>query len=195
MFAAQGQGDFVRIATTLKNEKGEAVLGSRLDRAHPAYAAIQAGQSYMGLANLFGRQYMTHYRPLKDASGATVGIAFVGQDFSQLLEHFKDSIRALKVGRTGYYFVLNAEDGAQRGQLVVHPALEGRNISESRDGDGRFFIRDMLDRKEGTIAYPGPIRARPGPATSWSSSASTRRGTGSSPPAPTWMNSSPRPAA
>ena len=120
VFAAQGQGDFVRIATTLKNEKGDqsaAVLGSRLDRAHPAYAAIQAGQSYMGLAHLFGRQYMTQYRPLKDASGATVGIAFVGQDFSQLLEHFKDSIRALKVGQTGYYYVLNAEDGPQRGQL------------------------------------------------------------------------------
>ena len=108
----------------------------------------------MGLAHLFGRQYMTHYRPLKDAAGATVGIAFVGQDFSQLLEHFKDSIRALKVGQTGYYFVLNAEDGPQRGQLVVHPAMEGKNISESRDGDGRFFIRDMLDRKQGSIAYP-----------------------------------------
>ena len=157
VFAAQGQGDFVRIATTLKNDKddkGGAVLGSRLDRAHPAYAAIQAGQSYMGLAHLFGRQYMTHYRPLKDAAGATVGIAFVGQDFSQLLEHFKDSIRALKVGQTGYYFVLNAEDGPQRGQLVVHPAMEGKNISESRDGNGRFFIRDMLDRKQGSIAYP-----------------------------------------
>jgi methyl-accepting chemotaxis protein-2 (aspartate sensor receptor) len=154
VFAAQGQGDFVRIATTLKNEKGEAVLGSRLDRAHPAYAAIQAGQAYMGLAHLFGRQYMTHYRPLKDAAGATVGIAFVGQDFSQLLEHFKDSIRALKVGQTGYYFVLDAADGPQRGQLVVHPALEGKNISESKDGDGRFFIRDMLDRKQGSIAYP-----------------------------------------
>ncbi|WP_333907317.1 methyl-accepting chemotaxis protein [Delftia acidovorans] len=157
VFAAQGQGDFVRIATTLKNEKGDqsaAVLGSRLDRAHPAYAAIQAGQSYMGLAHLFGRQYMTQYRPLKDASGATVGIAFVGQDFSQLLEHFKDSIRALKVGQTGYYYVLNAEDGPQRGQLVVHPALEGQNMSDSKDGDGRFFIRDMLDRKQGSMAYP-----------------------------------------
>ena len=29
----------------------------------------------MGLAMLFGRQYMTQYRPLKDASGAIVGMA------------------------------------------------------------------------------------------------------------------------
>ncbi|MDH1379618.1 Cache 3/Cache 2 fusion domain-containing protein [Comamonas aquatica] len=154
VFAAQGQGDFLRIATTLKNEQGEAALGSLLDRAHPAYAAIQAGQSYMGLANLFGRQYMTHYRPLKDAAGATVGIAFVGQDFSELLDHLKASIRSLQVGQSGYYFVLRAEDGPQRGQLVVHPAQEGKNISDSQDSDGRFFIRDMLDRKQGSITYP-----------------------------------------
>ncbi len=154
VFAAKGQGDFVRIATTLKNDKGAAALGSQLDRAHPAYAAIQAGQSYMGLAHLFGRQYMTQYRPLKDASGATVGVAFVGLDFSQLLEHFKASIRALKVGTTGYYFVLNAEDGPQRGQLLVHPALEGQKVDESQDGDGRFFVREMLQRKQGSMAYP-----------------------------------------
>ena len=49
---------------------------------------------------------------------------------------WKDSIRALKVGQTGYYYVLNAEDGPQRGQLVVHPALEGQNMSDSKDGDG-----------------------------------------------------------
>lgn len=38
VFAAQGQGDFVRIATTLKNEKGDqsaAVLGSRLTAPTP----------------------------------------------------------------------------------------------------------------------------------------------------------------
>ncbi|WP_280192285.1 methyl-accepting chemotaxis protein [Delftia sp. PS-11] len=164
VFAAQGRGDFMRIATTLKNEKGEAAVGSLLDRAHPAYAAIQSGKTYMGLANLFGRQYMTHYRPLTDASGATVGIAFVGQDFSQLLEHFKDSIRALKVGQTGYYFVLNAEEGSPRGQLVVHPALEGKNILDTKDGDGRLFIRDILERKQGSLAYswanPGETQPR-----------------------------------
>ena len=154
VFARQGSGDYLRIATTLKNSQGEAAVGTVLDRAHPAYAAIQAGQSYMGLADLFGRQYMTHYRPLKDVAGQTVGIAFVGQDFSELLANMKASMRALKVGESGYYFVLRAEDGPQRGELVVHPAQEGSNISASKDSDGRFFIREMLDRKQGTIRYP-----------------------------------------
>lgn len=108
----------------------------------------------MGLASLFGRQFMTHYRPLKDASGKTVGIAFVGQDFSQLLENLKASIRALQVGQTGYYFVLSAEEDRQRGQLIVHPLQEGNNIIGSQDSNGNYFIRDMLERKQGSVRYP-----------------------------------------
>jgi methyl-accepting chemotaxis protein len=154
LFALQSSGDYLRIATTLRDDKGQPVVGTQLDRAHPAYAAIQAGQSYMGLATLFGREYMTHYRPLKDSTGKTIGIAFVGQDFSEMLANLKASIRSLKVGSEGYYFVLRSDEGPQRGQLVVHPAQEGSNISESKDSDGNFFIRSMLERKQGSISYP-----------------------------------------
>lgn len=154
VFALQSDGNYLRIVSTLKNDKNEPVIGTTLDRSHPAFAAVQAGQHYMGLANLFGRQYMTHYRPLQDASGKTVGIAFVGEDFSQLLSNLKTSIRALQVGGTGYYFVLQADDSPQRGQLVVHPAQEGNNIIESTDSRGNYFIRDMVDRKQGSVRYP-----------------------------------------
>ena len=154
IFAAQSGGDYLRVGTTLKNEQGQTAVGTLLDRAHPAYVALQSGQSYMGLATLFGREYMTHYRPLKDAAGNTVGIAFVGQDFSELLNNLKASIRALKVGETGYYFVLRADSSAQRGQLLVHPAQEGSNIAQSQDSDGHYFIREMLERKQGMIGYP-----------------------------------------
>ena len=154
VFAQQAGGDYLRVATTLRNEKGDAAIGSVLDRAHPAFAAIQSGQTYMGLANLFGRQYMTHYRPLKDSSGKTVGIAFVGQDFSELLNNLKASIRNLKVGGTGYYFVLRSEPGPLNGLLDVHPAQEGSNILDAKDSDGHTFIREMLDRKQGVMNYP-----------------------------------------
>ena len=154
VFARTDSGDFLRITTTLKNEKGELAVGTMLDRAHPAFAAIQSGQNYMGLAHLFGRQYMTHYRPLKDSDGQTIGIAFVGQDFSELLDNLKASVRALQVGQTGYYFVLYAEEGPQRGHLVVHPAQEGKSILDSKDSDGRQFIREMLDIKQGNMRYP-----------------------------------------
>lgn len=154
VFAKNSAGDYLRVATTLKNEKGDAAVGTVLDRAHPAFAAIQSGQTYMGLASLFGRQYMTHYRPLKAASGETVGIAFVGQDFSELLNNLKASIRSLKVGDSGYYFVLRSEAGPLNGVLEVHPAQEGSNIIDAKDSNGQAFIREMLERKQGAIGYP-----------------------------------------
>ena len=152
VFMRQGD-DYLRVASSLKTDKGEPATGTQLDRQHPAYAEINAGRNYMGLATLFGRQYMTQYRPLKDASGAIVGMAFVGQDFSELLNNLKTSMRELKVGEGGYYYVLRS-DAAAPGTLVVHPSQEGQSILDSKDSDGRAFIREILERKQGAISYP-----------------------------------------
>ncbi len=153
VFARQGAG-FLRVASSLKDDQGRAVVGTLLDQGHPAFAAVTAGQSYMGLATLFGRQYMTHYRPLKDAGGATVGIAFVGMDFSEALGQLKASIRQLKVGGSGYYFVLRSDPEAY-GLLAVHPSAEGKNmVKPEGGGQGPAFVREMLERKQGVIAYP-----------------------------------------
>ena len=40
------------MASSLKTDKGEPATGTQLDRQHPAYAEVQAGRSYMGLAML-----------------------------------------------------------------------------------------------------------------------------------------------
>ena len=146
--------DFVRITTSLKDEKGGRAVGSVLDRNHPGYAKALAGESFAGLATLFGRRYMTQYTPIKDDKAQVIGIVFVGLDFSDFLVSLTDTIRGLKVGDHGYYFVLDARPGNSLGTLVVHPAAEGENILESKDNDGRFFIKEMLEAKNGVIRYP-----------------------------------------
>jgi methyl-accepting chemotaxis protein len=153
IFASNGE-DFVRVTTSLKNDKGDRVVGTQLDRAHPGYKAVREGGSYTGLAALFGRQYMTHYEPIKDGAGKVVGLAFVGLDFTDYLKSLKDTIRAMKIGNTGYFYVLDARPGANYGNLIVHPASEGKNILDSKDPDGREFIKDILEQKTGTIRYP-----------------------------------------
>ena len=50
--------------------------------------------------------------------------------------------------------MLDARPGATLGNLVVHPAAEGTNILASKDNDGREFIKDILERKNGLIRYP-----------------------------------------
>ena len=153
LFARSGD-DFVRVTTSLKDDHGERVVGTVLDRTQPAHKAAMEGTDYLGLAMLFGHQYMTHYHPLRDASGKVVAIAFVGIDFSEHLAHLKTAIRTAKIGQTGYFYVLDATPGKRLGDLLVHPTLEGKNLLGSKDPAGHAFIQEILERKDGLIRYP-----------------------------------------
>ena len=152
VFARQGD-DFVRITTSLKKEDGERAVGTTLDRSHPGYAKALSGNAYIGKATLFGRDYMTKYQPIRDASGKTIGILFIGLDFTEGLKHLKNKIRSIKIGNTGYAYVLDAKEGKDLGMLVVHPSQEGQIILESADADGNKFIREILRNKTGVIQY------------------------------------------
>jgi methyl-accepting chemotaxis protein len=97
---------------------------------------------------------MTQYDPIKNANGEVIGLSFVGLDFSNYLQSLKDTIRSLKIGNSGYFFVLDARPGDNMGNLIVHPASEGKNILGAKDSAGHEFIKEMLERKQGTIRYP-----------------------------------------
>jgi len=153
VFAKTGD-DFVRITTSLKNEKGERAIGTLLDRNHPGYQATLEGKSYLGAATLFGRQYFTQYLPIQDAAGKVIGLSFTGLDFTNFLNELKASIRSLKIGDTGFFYVIDARPGASYGKLIVHPSLEGQNLLDAKDANGQTFIKDMLEKKNGLIRYP-----------------------------------------
>ncbi|MDR8030885.1 methyl-accepting chemotaxis protein [Burkholderia cenocepacia] len=147
IFARDGD-DFVRITTSLKKQDGARAVGTKLDRAGPAYAPLVAGRSYTGLAKLFGRSYITQYKPVTDATGRVIGALFVGLDIGAELKLVEDGIRALKIGDNGYYFVLDASQGPSRGTFVVHPDAAGQ-----RADDARAPYAQMLAAAQGRLAY------------------------------------------
>ena len=165
LFARRGD-DYVRVATSVKKEDGSRAVGTALGKAHPAYANVNQGMPFIGKATLFGRQYMTKYDPIKDGKGQIVGIHFVGIDIMSSLEYLKETIRKIKLGQTGYAYVLDNSLGAQAGTLLIHPSQEGKNIVDSQDSDGKFFIKEILAQRNGIIVYPwinkdaGETRAR-----------------------------------
>ena len=152
IFAVSGD-DFVRVSTSVKKENGERAVGTQLDRASPAYPALREGRTYVGLTTLFGKQYITQYEPVRDGAGKVVGALYVGVDITRDVSFLKERIRAIKVGETGYFYILNAAPGKNFGDLVIHPSKEGTNILDSRSADGRPFVREMLETKNGSIAY------------------------------------------
>jgi len=153
LFARRGD-DYVRVSTSVKKENGSRAVGTTLGKEHPAYSSINEGKSFVGKATLFGRQYMTKYDPIKDGKGQVIGIHFVGIDIMSSLEYMKETIRKIKLGQTGYAYVLDGNPGPSAGTLLIHPLQEGKNIVEAKDSDGKFFIKEILDKRNGIILYP-----------------------------------------
>ncbi|MFM0490513.1 methyl-accepting chemotaxis protein, partial [Paraburkholderia graminis] len=147
IFARTGD-DFVRVTTSLKKQDGSRAIGTLLDRNGPAYALVVANKTYTGLAALFGKRWITQYRPVTDASGRVIGALFVGVNVDPEIQQVQDGIRKLKIGDSGYYFVVNASKGADRGKLVVHPAAAGQNADNANAP-----YQQMLDMKEGRLEY------------------------------------------
>lgn len=79
----QRDSDFVRIATSIKKEDGGRAVGTLLDHSHAGYRDLLAGRRYIGFAQLFGRQYMTRYDPVRDRHGRVVAVLYVGIDVSR----------------------------------------------------------------------------------------------------------------
>jgi hypothetical protein len=68
---------YVRVSTNMLQDGGARAVGTPL--AHnPAYKAIKKGQAFYGQVDILGKPYDTGYEPIKDASGKTIGIYFVG---------------------------------------------------------------------------------------------------------------------
>jgi methyl-accepting chemotaxis protein-2 (aspartate sensor receptor) len=108
---------------------------------------LRAGQRFVGLATLFGKQYITQYDPVRDAAGKVVGVLFIGLDISKNLAMLKDKIRQVRIGQTGYIFIVDAAPGAGYG-LVLHPNSEGKSALDFKASDGRPFIRGNAGAEE-----------------------------------------------
>ncbi len=70
-----------RIATTL-TQNGSRVVGSQLENPAVINAVLNNGQTYEANATLFGKPFKTLYWPLKDNTGKTMGMWFIGLDHS-----------------------------------------------------------------------------------------------------------------
>jgi len=67
----KGGDEYIRVATTVPKAIGTVLTGPALD-------SIKAGKPYYGEAPVLGTPYIAGYEPIKDASGAIIGIYFVG---------------------------------------------------------------------------------------------------------------------
>lgn len=153
VFVRKGD-DLIRVATTVRGQDGERALGTALASDHPAYRNLLNGESYIGRANLFGKDYMTKYTPVVGKDGHVAAVTFVGMDLTGTLAQLFDTIRKTKFGEQGYAYVADAAPGPDHGALLVHPSLTGQKLQELVDGGGqKGTLAPMLARKSGLFTY------------------------------------------
>ncbi|MDR3629786.1 MAG: cache domain-containing protein [Desulfocapsaceae bacterium] len=81
-------------------------------------------------------------------------------EFSELVNvnDFRDSILSLRFGKMGYSYVINL-----KGELIIHPQLEGKNILDEAGVGSRKFIARMCEERNGKIIYPWQNPGDPSP--------------------------------
>ncbi|WP_151946912.1 methyl-accepting chemotaxis protein [Aliarcobacter butzleri] len=152
IFVRKGD-DFIRISTSLKKEDGNRAIGTKLDINHPGYKKVLQGETYLGKATLFGKNYMTKYIPIKQ-DGEVVAIAFIGSDISKDLDNLTQTISSKVIGKTGYYFIVNSnEKDSKYGNFIIHPKLKDTSGLELTDKNGLLIIKEMLKAKNGELTY------------------------------------------
>jgi two-component system NtrC family sensor kinase len=62
----------------------------------------------------------------------------------------RNGLKFVSVGEGGYLTVMDSS-----GQLLVHPVAEGKNINNSQDENGRYFIREMCTKAVQSV--PGQV--------------------------------------
>jgi hypothetical protein len=74
---AKGGDEYIRVSTNVPKPDGSGrAVGTVL--AGPALEAIKAGKAYYGEVPILGTPYVTGYEPIKDSSGAQIGVYYVG---------------------------------------------------------------------------------------------------------------------
>lgn len=124
IFARTGD-DFIRVTTSLKKQDGDRAYKTLLDRKHPAYELMNEGKTFIGRANLFGREYMTVYEPIREGN-RTIGILFIGSDIGPILGKLNTVMAGQKLFATGAVYAVNISAGPARGNIF---GLTGANAT------------------------------------------------------------------
>lgn len=101
--------------------------------------------------------YMDYFKPWD----WIISASSYREEFNTLVDikNMRNRILAIKIGKTGYPYVLDT-----RGNLIIHPTQEGKNLYDSKDEKGNYLIRNMIKNKNGQIKYlwknPGDVESR-----------------------------------
>ncbi|GAB6097388.1 hypothetical protein JCM14469_36420 [Desulfatiferula olefinivorans] len=155
-------GDMLRVATTVRTERGDRAIGTYVPAVdpdgapNPVISAVLRGETYHGRAYVVNAWHLTAYAPVYDPSKRLVGMIYVGVKQSVVESRIRHAILQTQVGKTGYVYVLGGA-GKDRGRYIISDKglRDGEDIWLNQDSDGHFVIQDIIARA--TALSPGQM--------------------------------------
>jgi PAS domain S-box-containing protein len=99
--------------------------------------------------------YLAYFEPWK----WIIAVSSYREEFRQLInvDYLRESVLSIRFGQTGYSYIIDT-----RGNVIIHPQFVG-NVYDVKDSAGRFFIREMCEKRNGKIVYnwKNPSEERP----------------------------------
>jgi hypothetical protein len=146
------EGDMLRVCTNVQAADGRRAIGTYIPASsdskegrteNPIIKKVLAGETYVGIAFVVDRWYITAYKPAKDKAGEVIGMLYVGIQ-QESVASLRKGISSIKVGKRGYVFVLGTE-GRDMGRMGH---LQGRRWTVNRprtrtDDAKRPFMKEM----------------------------------------------------
>jgi|GEM_PF-2660304 len=143
------KGDMLRVATSVKAKDGTRAAGTFIPAEtngipNAVITTVMSGKTYSGRAFVVDSWYYVAYEPLRDHSGKTIGMVFVGVPETKL-HTLRDYISGIKIAKTGHVFVMQGK-GLTRGSYVLskNEELVGKSILGSKDAGGDDFVTPMI---------------------------------------------------
>ncbi|MGC2408503.1 MAG: Cache 3/Cache 2 fusion domain-containing protein [Methyloceanibacter sp.] len=148
----KGGDEYIRVATNVPKPDGSGrAIGTVL--AGPALESIKTGKAHYGEVPVLGTPYISGYEPIKDASGAIIGVYFVG--YSQ------DDLKAKVEGQLAYAKTLLGITDSEAAAWKAYEDVSRANVQSMRAAHQAMMIAEQsgsaMDRMH---AQTGMMQAR-----------------------------------
>ena len=104
VFALNQQGEFVRVVTNVRDEKGVLAVGTLLHPGGDAERALKRGDQFLGVVEILGQLYFATYIPIRDRSGGIIGAFYSGYLIDSLKEITR-TVRDVRILEKGFIAV------------------------------------------------------------------------------------------
>lgn len=148
----KSDGALIGVADSIEGSQRADV--ATFSEVSPVAQALLSGRPFIGVTHLYGREYMLSCRALLGTDTSIQGAACVGVDFSDSLATLKNKLRTIRIGHTGYLFILDLY--ATPGLFVLHPRLEGVNVLLSELPSIREVAQQLTSVNSGVTRYQWP---------------------------------------